>query len=152
MVGWRVHGGQGGAAAEPGLGGRQADLGLGHCPLSDVGFERVGRVVEKEAHVERREALIRALVHVGPVIQQKVDDISVTVDLEGEGPPQRQQAPSARGEKTLAWEMAPPSAAPDAVINSETADTGSHRGLAKGQGQARAEAQESQCAPTIFSI
>lgn len=62
-----------------------ADLGLGHRPLGDVGPEGRGWVVEEEAHVERREALIRALVHVSPVVQQQIDNVNVTVNLEGEG-------------------------------------------------------------------
>lgn len=74
-------------------GSRQADLGLGHRPLGHVGLEAPGRVVEEEAHAEWREALVRALVHVGPAVQQPADDVSVAVNLAGEGP-------SARGKAT----------------------------------------------------
>lgn len=62
-----------------------ADLEFGHRPLGDVGPEGRGWVVEEEAHVERREALIRVLVHVSPVVQQQVDNVNVTVNLDGEG-------------------------------------------------------------------
>lgn len=67
--------------------GRGADLGLRLCPLSNVGLEALGWVVEKEAHAECREALVCVLVHVGPVVQQKADDVVVTVNLEGGSQP-----------------------------------------------------------------
>lgn len=80
-VGWA------GADPEPGRRAPRADLGLGHRPLGDVGLEGRGRVVEEEAHAQRGEALIRALVHVGPIVQQEVDDVNVTVNLQGGGQP-----------------------------------------------------------------
>ena len=39
--------------------------------------------MEQEAHVQRGEALVRALVHVGPIVQQEVDNVNVTVNLQG---------------------------------------------------------------------
>lgn len=39
--------------------------------------------MEEEAHVQRGEALVRALVHVGPVVKQEVDNVNVTVNLQG---------------------------------------------------------------------
>lgn len=60
----------------------KADLGQG--PLGDVGLEGPAGVVEEEAHAERCEALVRALVHVRPEVQEKADDVAVTVRLEGD--------------------------------------------------------------------
>ena len=77
--------------------GPRADLAREHCPLGHVGLEGTGRVVEEEAHAERREALIRALVHVGPVVQQQVDDVSVAVNLEGGGQSQEDRRLPPRG-------------------------------------------------------
>lgn len=59
-----------------------ADLGQG--PLSDVGLEEFAGVIVEEAHVEGREALIRELVHISPVIQEKVDNVTVRIDLESD--------------------------------------------------------------------
>ena len=53
--------------------------------------------MEEEAHAQRGEALIRALVHVGPVVQQEVDDVNVTVNLQGGGQPGEDSGRSQQG-------------------------------------------------------
>lgn len=55
---------------------------LGHSPLSNVGLEGSAGVVEEEAHAEGCEALIRALVHIRPKVQEKVDNVIVTMHLQ----------------------------------------------------------------------
>lgn len=92
-----------------------ADLGLGHRPLSDVGPEGRGWVVEEEAHVKRCEAFICALVHVSPVVQKQVDNVNVTVNLEGEGrshKDSRLPQPGVRRAPNAHMETASPSEAP----------------------------------------
>lgn len=39
-------------------------------------------VVVEEAHAERREALVRALVHISTTVQEKVDNVAVRMHLE----------------------------------------------------------------------
>lgn len=56
-----------------------ADLGQG--PLGNIGLEGFAGVVVEEAHAEGGEALIRALVYVGPVIQKEVDNVPVGMHL-----------------------------------------------------------------------
>lgn len=58
----------------------RADLGQG--PLRNVGPEGRAGIVEEEAYAERREAVVRALVHVSPMVQEEADHVNVTVCLE----------------------------------------------------------------------
>lgn len=58
----------------------EADLKQG--PLSNVGMEGFAGVILEETHAEGCDALIRALVHISPVIQEKVHNVEVRMHLE----------------------------------------------------------------------
>lgn len=59
-----------------------ADLGQG--PLGNVGMKGFAGVVLEKAHAKRRKALIRALVHISPVVQEKVDNVPVRMHLQSD--------------------------------------------------------------------
>lgn len=57
-----------------------ADLKQG--PLSNVGVEGFAGVILEETHAEGCDALVRALVHVSSVIQEKVHNVQVGMHLQ----------------------------------------------------------------------
>lgn len=58
----------------------EADLRQG--PLSNVGMEGFAGVILEETHAEGCDALVRALVHISPIIQEKVHNVEVRMHLE----------------------------------------------------------------------
>lgn len=69
-------------------------------PLSNVGMEGFAGVILEEAHAQGCDALIRALVHVSSVIQEKVHNVDMRMYLEsgndrlvntGSGPQQTEE-------------------------------------------------------------
>lgn len=57
---------------------------LTQSPLSNVRMEGFAGVVVEEAHAEGCEPFVRALVHISPMIQEEVDNVTMTMHLESD--------------------------------------------------------------------